>query len=48
MEILSEFFVQIVKVVFFIAIIVLAVKLGAHMRKNKNLKDNEIKDIKME
>ena len=34
-KVFGEFLVQIVKVVFFIAVIVLAVKLGIYMAKNK-------------
>ncbi len=38
-KVFGEFLVQIVKVVFFIAVIVLAVKLGIYMAKNKKIKD---------
>ena len=38
-KIIGEFLVQIAKVVFFIVVIVLAVKLGIYMAKNKKIKD---------
>ena len=39
-KIFGEFLVQIIKVVFFIAVIVCAVKLGIFMAKNKKAKKN--------
>ena len=39
-RIFGEFLVQIIKVVFFIAVIVCAVKLGIYMAKNKKSKEN--------
>lgn len=38
MSIASEFFKQIILLVFYLALIVLAVKLGIYMAKKKNLK----------
>lgn len=40
-NIFGEFFVQIVRVIFFIAVIVAAVKLGIYMAKNKKVKENK-------
>ena len=40
-NIFGEFFVQIVRVVFFIVVIVAAVKLGIYMAKNKKVKENK-------
>ena len=38
-KIFSEFFLQVVRLVFFIVVIVCAVKLGIYMAKNKKTKD---------
>ena len=38
-EVIQEFRNQIVVALFFLAVIILAVKLGVAMRKKKNLKD---------
>lgn len=39
-KIFGEFLLQIIKVVFFIVVIVCAVKLGIFMAKNKKAKEN--------
>ena len=40
-KIFGEFLLQVIKVVFYVVILFLAVKLGTNMAKKKNLKENE-------
>jgi hypothetical protein len=42
-KILAEFLLQTVKVVFFIVVLILAVRLGINMAKNKNTKNTNNK-----
>ena len=42
MEIIGEFMKQIILLIFYLILIILAVKLGVQMAKNKNLKNKNV------